>query len=108
MHLHSYSPVSNHTHDAYEFLSQGLKGTVKKVVLFQRLSPGVYNLAYGDWDEEAQEISDEIRTNNADREKVQATIAVTVLDFMAYHQGWEPFTSNRNYKAFALKAKEEA
>jgi hypothetical protein len=148
MHLDSYSPVSNHTHDAYEFLSEGPKGTVKKVVLFQLMSPGVYNLAFGDWDEEAQEISDDVRTNNADRDKVLATVAATVLDFMAYHsgavlfaegsspartrlyqigihsnwhaispsfdvlgfttKGWEPLAPNKNYKAFALKAKEKA
>jgi hypothetical protein len=147
MHLDSYSPVSNPTHDTYEFLSEGPKGTVKKVVQYQALSPGVYNLAFGDWDEEAQEISDDVRTNNADRDKVLATVAAIVIDFMAYHpgailfaqgstpartrlyqigikanwhqirhtfdligfttEGWEPLAPNKNYKAFALKAKEK-
>lgn len=85
MELDRYSPVTDHKHGTYEFLSEGPKGTIKKVVHFQLLNPGVYNLAFGDWDEEAQEIKDDTRTNNADQNKVLATVASTVIDFMAYH-----------------------
>jgi hypothetical protein len=85
MELERYSPVTDHKHDTYEFLSEGPKGTIKKVVQYRALTPGVYNLAFGDWDEAGQEIRDDTRTNNADQDKVLATVAATVIDFMMYH-----------------------
>jgi hypothetical protein len=46
---------------------------------------GVYNLAFGDWDEKTQRIIDYSRTNNDDRDKVLATVTSTVIDFMRYY-----------------------
>jgi hypothetical protein len=82
-----YSAITDHRHETYEFLSEGPKGTVKKVVQYLEVGPNVYNLAFGDWHEEAQEIRDDTRTNNADRDKVLATVAATAIDFMAHHPG---------------------
>ncbi len=84
MHLDRYSVSTDHQHSTYEFLSQGPKGTIRKVVLFQPLGKAVFNLAFGDWDEVAQAIRDDIRSNNADRDKVLATVAFAVIDFMEY------------------------
>ena len=70
---------------AYEFLSEGPRGTIKKVVLYQELEQGIYNLAFGDWDEKAYKIIDHTKTNNNDRNKILATVAATVIDFMKHY-----------------------
>jgi hypothetical protein len=72
----------------YEFYSEGPNGSIKKVVEYFRLDEWeaeVYNLAFGDWDEENNRINDLSISNNADREKVLATVAATVNDFMVNH-----------------------
>lgn len=80
-----YAAVSDQEHETYEFLSSGPKGAIKKVVQYQPLGNNIFNLAFGDWDKEAQEIKDGVRTNNEDRDKVLVTVASTVADFMQYH-----------------------
>lgn len=72
----------------YEFFSEGPKGTIKKVVRFrliQELSTRMYNLGFGDWNEEKGDVDDMVATNNQDRQIVLATIADTVLDFTSSH-----------------------
>ena len=85
MHLPKYHALANGTHDSYEFLSSGPKGTIKKVVVNTEIIPGVFNLAFGDWDEVEQQIKDSTRSNNSDRDMILATVASTVIDFMDYH-----------------------
>jgi hypothetical protein len=80
-----YIPLSDSARETYEFLSSGPKGTIKKVVQYILIGGGVYNLAFGDWDERTQSIRDDVRTNNEDRDKVLTTVAFTVFDFMKYH-----------------------
>jgi hypothetical protein len=72
----------------YEFYSEGPNGSIKKVVEYFRLEEWkteVFNLAFGDWDEENNRINDLSISNNADREKVLATVASTVIDFIVNH-----------------------
>lgn len=52
---------------------------------YSEIAEDVYNLGFGDWDEESQTIKDDVRTNNDDRDKVLATVAFTVFEFMANH-----------------------
>ena len=53
----------------YEFTSVGKNGEVKKVVEYSRMNlKNFYNLGFGDYDEERQEINDRIVTNNGDPE----------------------------------------
>jgi len=85
MHLITYPLIANETHERYEFLSEGPNGTIKKVVIYQRIGDGIYNLAFGDWNEITQTIDDHVRTNNDDRDKVLGTVALTVSDFIKYH-----------------------
>lgn len=42
----------------------------------------VYNLAFGDLDENSGEINDTVITNNADSKKVLVTVAMIVNDFL--------------------------
>ena len=85
MHLDRYSVVSDSSHEVYEFLSEGPNGTIRKVVYYQELEDNIFNLAFGDWDEAEQRINDRARTNNNDRDKVLATVASTVIDFIKHH-----------------------
>jgi hypothetical protein len=80
-----YSVVSDNDHLTYEFLSEGPKGTIKKVVFYQEINDNLFNLAFGDWDETKQKIDDKIKSNNNDRNKVLATVALTAVDFIKYH-----------------------
>lgn len=85
MNLDKYPIISDNEHLAYEFLSDGPNGTIKKVVFYQEIDVNVFNLAFGDWDETKQKIDDKARSNNDDRDKVLATVASTVIDFIKYY-----------------------
>ena len=51
----------------YEFISEGPKGQIKKVVEYTPATiPNVYNLAFGDYDEIIEGINDKTITNNGD------------------------------------------
>lgn len=69
----------------YQFFSQGPKGKVKKVVRYTEIGRNIYNLGFGDFDEETGEISDTVVTNNNDSRKVLATVAATVNDFTLFY-----------------------
>lgn len=66
----------------YEFVSVGLKGRIKKVVKYSFTGvENVYNLGFGDLNEETNEIDDLSVTNNGDSEKVLATVVSTIFAF---------------------------
>ena len=66
----------------FEFFSVGPKGQVKKLIEFSETNvKDVYNLAFGDFDEKTQRISDRVVTNNGDSLKVLATVASSVYAF---------------------------
>lgn len=72
----------------YEFFSTGPKGNIKKVIrysLVQQDPVKVYNLAFGDWVDEENEIDDKIISDNKDRQKILSTVADTVVDFTQFH-----------------------
>lgn len=85
MNLEKYGVHSDSQHEKYEFLSEGPKGIVSKVVMYQKIDHNIYNLAFGDWDKSKQIFSDTARSNNNDRQKILATVAATVLDFTKHH-----------------------
>lgn len=68
----------------YEFFSVGPKGKIRKVVRFTPRNAGgvtYFNLGFGDWNEIKKRIDDRIISNNQDRDKILATVALTVLEF---------------------------
>jgi hypothetical protein len=105
MHLEKYQYQEYKTHLDYQFYSQGPKGRIKKVVRFQPdLLNGIpyYNLLFGDFKDGEQDIDDRVRTNNADAEKVLATVAAILVDFLdryphalVYAQGSTPSRTRR-------------
>lgn len=85
MNLPTYNIFSNAEHTNFEFFSIGPRGTIKKIVNYVEISQDVYNLGFGDWDEVEQKVKDDIRSNNGDREKVLATVALTVIKFIKHY-----------------------
>jgi len=66
----------------FEFISEGTKGLIHKLVRYQSTNlKDVYNLAFGDKDHTTGEIDDTIISNNGDSEKVLATVVATVYAF---------------------------
>jgi hypothetical protein len=87
MHLDRYDCQVVEGTDSFVFESIGPKGAIKKVVNYQHFDRRigniqVVNLAFGDWNEETQNIDDMVVSNNNDRDKVLATVAGTVLTYM--------------------------
>jgi len=80
--LPKYPLSSSESMMTFEFESEGVLGSVLKLVTFQPTNlEGVYNLAFGDKNTETGLLNDKIATNNGDRDKVLATVAATVYAF---------------------------
>lgn len=74
----------------YEFISEGPKGTIHKMIEYSETgTENIYNLAFGDFNEETKKIDDFSITNNGDSIKVLATVASTVYAFTEkYPKAW--------------------
>jgi hypothetical protein len=74
----------------FEFISEGPKGRIRKMVQYTFTgTENVYNLAFGDYNEETRTIDDITITNNGDSIKVLATVASTVYAFIEkYPEAW--------------------
>ena len=74
----------------FEFVSEGPKGRIPKIVKFSETNlKGLYNLAFGDKNLETGEINDNIVSNNSDSEKVLATVVAAVYGFTdRYPNSW--------------------
>lgn len=75
----------------YDFYSEGPRGKIKKSILYtfigKREGVDYYNLGFGDYNEKGRNINDLSISNNMDRDKVLATVAVTTLEFTRYFPG---------------------
>ena len=66
----------------FEFVSVGTKGEVRKIVEYSKVSlNNIYNLAFGDYDENLDGLNDKTITNNGDSLKVLATVVSTLYAF---------------------------
>jgi hypothetical protein len=74
----------------FEFLSEGKKGQIVKVIQFEQMNlDNLYNLAFGDKDMETGKLDDEAITDNGDSEKVLATVVSAVYAFAdRYPESW--------------------
>ena len=86
MHLERYDAFTT-DFQSYEFYSEGPRGRIKKAVFYQKIqdNPIVYNLGFGDVDLETGSVSDKIKTDNKDRDKVLATVADTINTFCDHY-----------------------
>jgi hypothetical protein len=66
----------------FEFFSEGPKGKIRKQIIFMELEeiPMVFNLGFGDVDENG-EINDTVVSNNQDSRRVLATVALAIYKF---------------------------
>jgi hypothetical protein len=82
MKLSKYPLASNNKLTTFEFISEGPKGLIYKLVQFHPTNlKDVYNLSFGDKDQITGDIDDTVISNNADSEKVLATVAATIYAF---------------------------
>lgn len=74
MNLEKYNLKAEATLTTFEFISEGPKGTIRKLIKFQATTdPCVFNLAFGDKNAETREIDDLSISDNGDTDKVLAT-----------------------------------
>jgi hypothetical protein len=82
MKLSKYPISSSDKMTSFEFVSEGKKGLIYKIVKFQPTNlKNLYNLAFGDKNSLTGEIDDKVISNNGDSEKVLATIVATIYAF---------------------------
>lgn len=88
MKLERYELKAGRNLTTFEFLSEGTKGKIVKVIQFQPMNlPNLYNLAFGDKNPETGQIDDMVVTDNGDSEKVLATVVAAVYAFAGHHSG---------------------
>jgi uncharacterized membrane protein len=86
MKLPKYEYFTESEAKLFKFSSEGPKGKIKKLVVYsQMLETDIYNLAFGDYDEETDSINDIVITNNNDSQKVLATVVSTLYVFTNKH-----------------------
>jgi len=74
MKLPKYQLSSSDKLLTFEFISEGNKGMIHKIVKYQATHhKNIYNLAFGDKDYSTGDIDDTSISNNGDSEKVSAT-----------------------------------
>lgn len=85
----------------FEFLSEGPKGKITKVIQFQpMIVSNLYNLAFGDKNPITGELEDKTVTGNGDSEKVLATIVAAIYAFAdRYPEAWIYATGSTGARA---------
>ncbi len=68
MKLDRYELKAGQNLTTFEFLSEGPKGHIIKLVQFQQMNlPNIYNLAFGDLNLVSNQLDDKVITDNGDR-----------------------------------------
>ncbi|MBS4028570.1 MAG: hypothetical protein KGZ58_08025 [Ignavibacteriales bacterium] len=85
-----YELKAEKTLTVFEFLSEGPKGKIAKLVQYSETNlQGFYNLGFGDKNTQTGEIDDTVITNNEDSQKILATVAATIYAFTdKYPEAW--------------------
>ena len=76
-----YPVVTSDNPYVYTFISEGPKGKIAKGIFYTPIEENLYNLGFGDLNEDFSDLSDSSRSNNGDRDKVLTTVAFTALNF---------------------------
>lgn len=90
MKLDRYELIAGRNLTTFEFLSEGKKGKIIKVIQFQQMNlENLYNLAFGDKNAETGILDDKVVTDNGDSEKVLATVVAALYAFAdRYPDAW--------------------
>ena len=82
MNVEKYLLKSGQKFTRFEFVSEGTKGAIRKLIEFQETNDAeLFNLAFGDENPETDEINDLAVSDNGDTEKVLATVVAAVYVF---------------------------
>ena len=82
MKVERYALKSETRFTRFEFISEGPKGAIRKLVEFQTTNdPELFNLAFGDKDSLTGSIDDLVVSGNGDTEKVLATVIAALYAF---------------------------
>lgn len=90
MQLDRYELIAGQNLTTFEFVSEGRRGRILKVVQFEPMeAENVFNLAFGDVNEASNLLDDKTVTDNGDTEKVLATVVAAVYVFAdRYPAAW--------------------
>ena len=84
-----YDYTTQEGYFAFKFESVGRNGIIKKLVEYVQLGEfelgKIYNLGFGDYNEETGEVDDKIVSDNGDMTKVLATVAATLYVFTEHY-----------------------
>jgi hypothetical protein len=87
MKLPRYELVAENSLMVFEFISEGPKGQIPKLIKFSETAlKDFYNLAFGDKNIETGEIDDKVISNNGDSDRVLATVVSAVFAFTDAHK----------------------
>lgn len=87
MNLERYELQSGEELEVFEFVSEGPKGRIPKIVqYFPTNYKDVYHLGFGDKNLVTGSIDDTVVSNNNDSEKVLATVIATLYEFTDKHK----------------------
>ncbi len=87
MNLERYELQSGEELEVFEFVSEGPKGRIPKIVqYFPTNYKDVYHLGFGDKNLVTGSIDDTVVSNNNDSEKVLATVIATLYAFTDKHK----------------------
>jgi hypothetical protein len=98
MKLERYELAAGKNLTTFEFLSEGRKGRIVKIIQFQQMNlENLYNLAFGDKNAETGLLDDLVVTDNGDSEKVLATVVSALYAFTdRYPDAWIYATGSTN------------
>jgi hypothetical protein len=81
MQTEGYEFVPNEDNEVYIFFSNGPRGVVTKMIVFEEVGLNNFNVAFGDYDFNQNKFDDKIITDNKDTIKVLATVIKIMLEF---------------------------
>ncbi|GGC01881.1 DUF6934 family protein [Dyadobacter sediminis] len=81
MKIEKYSIKTDNDSTIFQFTSIGPKGSIEKLIQFQKIYDGVYNLAFGDKNQDTGNLDDQVISDNGDSEKVLATVVSALYKF---------------------------
>jgi hypothetical protein len=85
MNLERYDVTISDDFTRFEFISEGSRGRIVKLVAFTPLAENLFNLGFGDYDSASRTLDDRVVTNNGDQPKVLATVASAAVAFLHHH-----------------------
>jgi hypothetical protein len=75
-------PSNQISSNAYQFFSEGTRGRYEIRVNFSYLGQSLYNLGFGVWNSDKEEIDDSIEIRNGDMDRILATVSQLTFQFL--------------------------